>query len=178
MTRHVAFLRGLNVGGHRVKMDRLRSLFADLGFENVATFIASGNVIFDTAETDRAVVEGRISAGLRAALGYDVAAFVRSIDEVAEVAAADPFAAGTDLANRHVTFLHEPLGADAAAAWKALATPTDAFAVRGTEAYWATAGKMTESPVEAKDLARAIGRAPNTMRNQRTVRRLVDKFAP
>jgi uncharacterized protein (DUF1697 family) len=45
--RYVAFLRGINVGGHRVKMEHLRDLFTALRFSQVATFIASGNVIYD-----------------------------------------------------------------------------------------------------------------------------------
>lgn len=52
MPSHVAFLRGINVGGHRVKMDRLRGLFGEMGSEGVSTFIASGNVHFNSEATD------------------------------------------------------------------------------------------------------------------------------
>ena len=48
MTRLIAFLRAINVGGHTVKMDHLRQLFESLGFSGVETFIASGNVVFET----------------------------------------------------------------------------------------------------------------------------------
>jgi uncharacterized protein (DUF1697 family) len=47
MNKHIAFLRAINVGGHTVKMDTLRQLFESLGFTNVETFLASGNVIFE-----------------------------------------------------------------------------------------------------------------------------------
>jgi uncharacterized protein (DUF1697 family) len=50
--RYIALLSGLNVGGHRVKMEHLRGLFKALGLLNVATFIASGNVLFETATDD------------------------------------------------------------------------------------------------------------------------------
>ena len=46
MSQYIAFLRGINVGGHRVKMDRLRAIFIELGLQDVSTFIASGNVLF------------------------------------------------------------------------------------------------------------------------------------
>ena len=83
MPRYIAFLRAINVGGHTVKMDALRELFEALGFEQVETFIASGNVIFETTETDTAALERRIETHLQAALGYAVATFLRSDAEVA-----------------------------------------------------------------------------------------------
>ena len=52
MLQYIAFLRGINVGGHRVKMDRLRAIFAELGLKDVSTFIASGNVLFSTESDD------------------------------------------------------------------------------------------------------------------------------
>lgn len=48
MARYIAFLRSINVGGHVLKMDALRDLFTQLKFSNVETFIARGNVIFET----------------------------------------------------------------------------------------------------------------------------------
>jgi len=54
MTRYVAFLRGINLGKRRVKMEQLRRHFEGFGLENVATFIASGNVVFDSPRQDRA----------------------------------------------------------------------------------------------------------------------------
>ena len=65
MTRYVAFLRAINVGGRRVKMHHLRELFESLGFSNVETFIASGNVIFDSPAEDTRKLEQRIEDHLR-----------------------------------------------------------------------------------------------------------------
>ena len=48
MSRYIAFLKAINVGGHNVKMDQLRKIFESMQFKNVETFIASGNVIFET----------------------------------------------------------------------------------------------------------------------------------
>ncbi len=69
MPRYVAFLRAINVGGHTVKMDYLRMLFEALGFSNVETFIASGNVIFDSKATSAKALEKRIEHCLAEALG-------------------------------------------------------------------------------------------------------------
>ena len=60
MHRYIALLGGINVGGHRVKMDTLRELFEALGFTNVATFIASGNIIFETSANDMQLLETQI----------------------------------------------------------------------------------------------------------------------
>src|SRR6476620_4469524 len=76
--RLIAFLRAINVGGHTVKMEVLRRLFEELGFENVETFIASGNVIFDAPDDDQGALEKQIEGQLRTSLGYEVATFVRS----------------------------------------------------------------------------------------------------
>ena len=91
MQRSIAFLRAINVGGHTVKMDDLRTLFATLDFSNVETFIASGNVIFETPKENAATLERRIEQHLQQALGYHVATFIRSASEVAATAHYQPF---------------------------------------------------------------------------------------
>ena len=84
--RLIAFLRAINVGGHTVTMARLREEFEGLGFTDVETFIASGNVIFTSRSNDFARLEKKIEARLRAAFGFEVATFVRTNAEVAAVA--------------------------------------------------------------------------------------------
>ena len=78
MTRLIAFLRAINVGGHTVTMDKLRKEFEALGLMEVETFIASGNVIFTPRSLDVVALEKKIEARLRASLGYEVATFVRT----------------------------------------------------------------------------------------------------
>ena len=87
---YVALLRGINVGGHMVKMDRLRKLFAELGFANVRTYIQSGNVFFETADENRELLTQAIEQHLRSALGYAVPVFLRTIPELEAVLAVDP----------------------------------------------------------------------------------------
>jgi uncharacterized protein (DUF1697 family) len=89
--RFIAFLRAINVGGHVVTMEKLRALFEALGFKNVETFIASGNVIFESRSTDTVALERRIEARLLKALGYEVVTFVRTDAEVAAIARYRPF---------------------------------------------------------------------------------------
>src|SRR5438045_4946943 len=91
MTRYIAFLRAINVGGHTVKMDSLRKLFEELEFANVETFIASGNVIFEAAAENAQALERQIEGHLKQSLGYNVATFIRSASELAAVAQYQPF---------------------------------------------------------------------------------------
>lgn len=88
---YIALLRGINVGGHNVKMDVLRQHFTDLGFGNVRTYIQSGNVFFETDETDREALAKRIEDHLHEALGYEVPTFLRTADELEAILALDPF---------------------------------------------------------------------------------------
>ena len=92
MPRYVAFLRAINVGGHTVAMASLRRHFEDAGCCGVETVIASGNVLFESSSRSAAVLEKRIAAHLEGRLGYAVATFLRTPDELASIAAHRPFA--------------------------------------------------------------------------------------
>ena len=175
MPRYVAFLRAINVGGHTVKMDRLRALFEDLGFGDVATFIASGNVIFDAAETDATALEARIAAHLEAGLGYPVATFLRTPAELRSIVDRDPYSP-VDPADRvHVAFLEAPPTAAARDRIAALADDTNLFAVDGRELFWHWRRSVARTDYSGGVLERAA-RVPATLRNMNTVRRLLGKL--
>jgi uncharacterized protein (DUF1697 family) len=92
---HISFLRGLNVPGRSVKMDHLRGLFTDLGFTGVRSYIQSGNIFFESDETDQQVLTRRIRTRLSERLGYDVAVCLRTVPALAAVVELDPFQAVT-----------------------------------------------------------------------------------
>ena len=79
--RYIAFLRAINVGGHTVRMEELRRLFERMGAAQVQTFIASGNVIFESAAAPD-VLEQQLEAALEKALAFPVATFLRTVPEV------------------------------------------------------------------------------------------------
>jgi uncharacterized protein (DUF1697 family) len=180
MQRYVALLRGINVGGHTVKMDALRALFEEMGLQNVATFIASGNVIFETPVADARALEERIEDHLRQSLGYDVATFVRTPSELAAIAAYRPFpdddpdAAGNAL---YVAFLAALPTGEVQAKLLALQTPTDAFRFHDRELYWFLRTKLSESSLFSGAVVERTLGAPMTMRNITTVRKLAAKYA-
>ena len=109
-TTYIALLRGINVGGHTVKMDRLRELFGELGFDHVRSYIQTGNVFFESTETDQAALRTTIERHLRTALGYDVATCVRTVEDLEQLLIRDPFHGIAVTPDRRlaVTFLAEP----------------------------------------------------------------------
>ncbi|MEP7356591.1 MAG: DUF1697 domain-containing protein [Anaerolineales bacterium] len=179
MTRYIAFLRAINVGGHTVKMDRLRALFAELGLPDAQTFIASGNVIFDSAARNTAALEMKISGHLRAALGYEVAAFVRSAAELAAVARYQPFPpAGPDepFHGLYVGFLAQPLALAAREALLAYRTPVDDFHTHQREIYWLCRIRSSDSTFSLARLEKSH-RLQATFRSATTVRKLAAQYA-
>ena len=86
--RHVAFLRAINVGGRRASRDQLTVCLESLGFENVTTFRASGNLVFDAPRQSRAALTKRIDEALTESLGSAVRAFLRTAADVRAIAAA------------------------------------------------------------------------------------------
>ena len=177
MPRYVAFLRAVNVGGRTIRMERLRAIFEALGFSRVETFIASGNVIFDTRATNRAAIETKIAKGLEKALGYPVASFVRSLDEVCAIAAHQPFAAAAQPLAGHVyvIFLADTPTADARAVLSSLRSEMDDFELGEREVFWWCRGNLLDSPLSGAQLERRFGQG--TMRNRNTVVRLAAKCA-
>ena len=92
MKRYVAFLRGMNLGNRRITNDDLRTHFEALGCEEVATFRASGNVIFVANGESPTKLTMRLEDGLAEALSYEVPVFLRTAKEIAAIAAHEPFA--------------------------------------------------------------------------------------
>jgi uncharacterized protein (DUF1697 family) len=110
MTKFVALLRGINVGGNKmVKMDDLKKWFAALGFKNVKTILASGNVLFESADDDEEALAKKIAAKLKAESGHDVGIQVRSIEEIQKLADRNPFKKikVTPETRLYITFLPE-----------------------------------------------------------------------
>jgi uncharacterized protein (DUF1697 family) len=105
----VAFLRGINVGGHKkISMADLKKAFESLGFKNVRTVLASGNVVFEAPGKDRALAD-TIAARLENVFGFPVKVVLRSVGELQAIVNADPFKgapSGPDI-KLYVTFLSE-----------------------------------------------------------------------
>lgn len=173
MQRYAAFLRGINLGRRRVTGDELCAVFTGLGFDEVSSFLASGNVVFASDDGDVDELTGRIEDGLAAALGYEVTTFLRTDDEVAEIAGREPFPA--DIVARtagklQVALLPQAPTEEQAAATLAHATNDDHLALHGRELYWLPSAGISTSSLPVDAIARLIG--PMTIRTANTLARL------
>lgn len=108
--RFAAFLRGINVGGNSlIKMEDLRTAFEAMGFRNVKTVLASGNVIFEAQVDEKTKLVRKIETGLKKKFGHEIGVMVRSIDELQDMVQSIPFQK-TVMAPKvtmYVTFLAE-----------------------------------------------------------------------
>jgi uncharacterized protein (DUF1697 family) len=109
MTRYAAFLRGVNLGKRTVRSADLKAAFEAMGFADVKTLLASGNVLFD-ARSAKGLRE-KIEAGLAEQFGFSIGVVLRSLDELKAMAASDPFGGvvDSDAAKLHVTFFDKPI---------------------------------------------------------------------
>jgi uncharacterized protein (DUF1697 family) len=177
MPKYIAFLRAINVGGHVVKMDRLRELFEALSFGGVETFIASGNVIFESGSRNTTNLESKIEEHLAEALGYEVAAFIRAADEVKAIARYRPFRdeevrkAGAFV----VGFLHKPLDKSAERVLTGFKSAIDDFHLKNREIYWLCKKRQSESKFSNASFEKALG-LRSTFRGMNTIRNLAKKL--
>ena len=178
MDRYVAFLRGMNLGGRRIKNEELRRRFEEIGFEEVATFRASGNVVFATPKGEAEAKLGRrVEAELGERLGYEVPVFLRSVEEVAAIAAQEPFDAGAVEKSKgklQVSFLAKKPSAAAKKKALAAAGDEDLLAIEGRELYWLPSGGISESDLDWKPIEAALG--PGTIRTMGTVEQIAAKY--
>jgi uncharacterized protein (DUF1697 family) len=174
MARHIALLRGINVGSnHRIGMAELRELLAANGFEDPRTLLASGNVVLGSRKRP-ATVARELNALIRERFGFDIGIVVRSRDELAAVVADNPLGdVDGEPKNLHVVFLSGTPDAAEAERLAAAVTDPERLVVRGSEIYVWYANGMQGSPA-AKLLTDArLGVIP-TARNWNTVLKLLE----
>jgi uncharacterized protein (DUF1697 family) len=177
MERYVAFLRGMNLGGRRIRNEELRRHFEQIGFEEVATFRASGNVIFSASgrETE-AELARRLEAELCRRLDYEVPVFLRSSEEVAAIAAQEPFErerVGMSKGKLQVSLLAAKPGAAARKQVLALASDEDLLAISARELYWLPSGGLLESGLDLKAIEAILG--ADTRRTMGTIAQIASK---
>ena len=178
MGRYVAFLRGMNLGGRRIKNEELRRHFEEIELEEVATFRASGNVVFATPKREaEAKLARRVEAELGERLGYEVPVFLRSVEEVAAIAAREPFdpsAVAKSKGKLQVSLLGKKPSAGAKRKALAAATDDDLLAIEGRELYWLPSGGISESDLDWKPIEAALG--PGTIRTMGTIEQIAAKY--
>lgn len=177
MPRCIAFLRAINVGGRNIKMDALRSLFAQLPLKNIETFIASGNVIFDAPSAAANTLEEQIEAHLLSSLGYEVKTFIRTPAQVADIIS-HPVLKEPKTLNAtalSIGLLRQALNRQQQQALRQLETDIDGFHAHDREVYWYCLAKQSESKFSNTLFEKRLG-ISTTFRGIKTLQRLAAKY--
>jgi uncharacterized protein (DUF1697 family) len=174
--RFVAFLRAINVGGRNVKMEQLRRIFESIGLTNVETVIASGNVVFDAKAKSAKTIEKKLQAHLEKSLGYTVATYVKSMEEVMEIANHKPFKKTPKNGTLFIAFASDSPSKEAQEKLLSLQTTTDRFCFRDREIYWLCLTRFSDSKFSGPSLEKTLGVAV-TVRGSGTIARIAAKCA-
>jgi uncharacterized protein (DUF1697 family) len=172
MARLIALLRAVNVGGRKLPMAELRLLCALLGWERAETYIQSGNIVF-SAKGKPDALEARLEKAIEERFGLDVPVIVRTAEQWADHAAANPFpAAARDTPNRlQLLVSKRPPNADAAETLMARAQDGEAVKAAGGALWFHFPEGVARSKLTPRLIDKACG-SPSTGRNWRTVVKL------
>lgn len=172
--KYAAFLRGVNVGGRTsVKMDRLREIVSALGFENVKTYIQSGNLIFETQEADGQKIASKIEQAIETEY-FKTPVMVRSFDEIKDAVENNPFRAEEfDEKLFHLVFLAEELSSEKVEMLLAQNRDSERFAVRNREVYCLLREGVADSLLGKKFIDNKL-KTPATARNWRTIKKILE----
>jgi uncharacterized protein (DUF1697 family) len=168
----IALLRGVNVGGNILKMDRLRALCAELGANNARTYVQSGNVVFEAAGS-ATNWEAKLEKELAGESRLPVSVIVRTAAEMSAVFAGNPFLKdkGIDSARLAVTFLQQAPAKTALAALAALKISSERFHCAGKEIYLHCPNGFADSKLYMLD---KVLKQKTTTRNWNTVTKLCE----
>jgi uncharacterized protein (DUF1697 family) len=178
MPRYAAFLRGINVGRHRrIGSSELRARFEEIGFQDVATFRTSGNVVFSAGRESRAKMADRIQEGLTESLGEGVGIFLRTPAELRAIADHEPFArtlVESSKGKLQVVMLPAKPRGPAREEVLDMATDEDRLAFGDQELFWLPSGGIMDSTLDFKPIEELLG--VTTTRTKGTVDQMAAKY--
>jgi len=171
--KYVAFLRGINVGGNNmIKMERLREIVAALGFGDVKTYVNSGNVIFETKKTPDKKLAASIHDVIKKEFGMDISVMVRSIDEIKEIIAKNPYEGQFENDKElHIFFLNEPLSTEHRELLMANNSDTELITLDERTIYYLPRMGILEGVLGKGFIDKKL-KIPSTARNWRTVNKV------
>jgi uncharacterized protein (DUF1697 family) len=174
MTRYVAFLRGVNVGGVNLKMAEVARAFTDAGLDDVVTVLASGNVLL-TSRAGVDAVRRTCEQALRDAFGYDAWVLAYDLSTVAAISAAFPFAREVDGHHSYVTFVTDADVLDELASLAADAKPDEKIERGDGVLYWQVPKGGTLDTTIGKTMGKKRYKSSTTSRTLRTIEKVLDK---
>ncbi len=178
MGKYIAFHRAINVSGSKIiKMEHLRQMFTDMGFKNVASYIQTGNMYFETRAANTDNLATKIEKHLLKELGFEVETFVLTTNELVTVAEQDPFKKIEDDGNAvvYVGFLKDAPTKDLLDKLYSYNSDIDTFKVIGNVLYalrYRDRGKSILTPKFIEQKLKTIC----TTRNRKTIYKLKDLY--
>jgi uncharacterized protein (DUF1697 family) len=173
MTRFVALLRGVNVGGINLKMADVAAAVTALGLANVKTVLASGNLLFDSTDSSAALKQ-RIEQGLGERFRYDASVHVLELDAIRRVVDDFPFDAEREGWHPYVVFVSDAgTATDLLALQDTLDEDSESIRPGDGVIYWTVERGSTLSSVFGKETGRARYKTSTTTRNLRTLQKLL-----
>lgn len=175
MAMHIAFVRGINVGGHhKIAMADLRKLLADLGFDRVTSLLQSGNLAFESGRQTGVRLERLLEKETETHLGMSVDYCVRSAAELGECIARNPFSkeARDDPSHLLAMFMKSAPSADNVAALQASIQGPELIACEGRQLYLVYPDGIGRSKVTGAVIERKLG-LRGTARNWNTLQKLI-----
>lgn len=174
MPIYVALLRGINVSGHKsIKMEALRELLASLGFEDVQTYVQSGNVVFKTSNSSVPTIKAKVMAGIERKFGETVPTLIIPATNLRKIIQKNPFLneKRIDDSKLHVTFLSQPPSELVLAKLSAIKTNDDSYHCIGDAVYLSCPHGYGGTKLSNNTIEKTL-QVQATTRNWRTVRQL------
>lgn len=176
--KYVAFLRGINVGGHhKVPMIELRKELEKMNFQNVVTLLNSGNIIFDASEGDLAKLELSISKHLEKVFGFPIPTILRTADMIYKLFSHNPFkdVILTKDIRRYVSFLWKDIETDIQLPWRSDDTSYTIVNKNGTTIVSILDLSVSKTPKAMEAMEKYFGKDITT-RNWNTIERIGKKL--
>jgi uncharacterized protein (DUF1697 family) len=170
MMEHVAFLRGVNVGGRIIKMAELKACFEKAGYRNVSTLLQSGNVVFESNKS-QAQLKTEIETVLTETFNYPAKVIVISVEDLKKIVAANPFAKAGAEYHQYVIFFENDLAQDFAG--EAVDSNDEQVRAGQGVAYWKVQKGQTLKSTRGKLLTKTKYREFNTNRNLNTLQKII-----
>lgn len=174
MITYIALLRGINVGGHRkIKMDDLKEMFNDLGFKNVTTYIQSGNVIFDAAESERNALSHVVRQKIEDTFGHEVPVIIRRPAEMERTLKEFPFQEKEGWKG-YISFLSDKPVPERAKELEVMSSDIETFDIKNLAVYALVDKNTKNKPLFSNNFIEKELGIQATSRNLRTVRKILE----
>ncbi|WP_420581834.1 DUF1697 domain-containing protein [Reichenbachiella sp.] len=176
MTKYIALLRGINVSGQKlIKMDALRTSLSKLGYDNIQTYIQSGNIVFETSESNQKKIESQIHENIKGTFGFDVPVIVRSQKEWKETFSNNPFVndRSEEITKLYVTILADAPSQENLKVLEDFHSGPEEFSMVGSNLYLFYANGAGKSKLDHNTIERKL-KVKGTSRNWKTTTKLME----